>query len=119
MQYANRSYQLANALIEQSENTKIKSWEEAVKNLETVKKMDIRNNSNFNRIITGHFQLSEVFLNLGFVEDSHRVINDGEKLLYAFRYKDKDDLIKYGFGNDTIERGMSAFEQYFLLHQCS
>ncbi len=102
-QYANRSYQLANALLEQSRETKNKQWEEAIKNLETVQKMDVKNNCNHNRIINIYVQLSEVFLYLEVVEDSHRVINDGEKLLYSLQNKDKIELIRYGFKNINFD----------------
>lgn len=82
----------------------MKSWEEAVKNLETVQKMDIRNNTNFNRIIQIYTMLSEVFLNLGHLEQSHKSINDGEKVLHGLYYQDGDELVKHGFGTKTLDK---------------
>jgi anthranilate phosphoribosyltransferase len=62
-QIANRQYQLVNALILQSEKRQVNNWEEAIKRLGQVLRIDIENKKkNLQRIVKSHIMISNAFL---------------------------------------------------------
>lgn len=61
-QIANREYQLVNALILQSEKKKVNNWEEAIRRLNRVLRVDLEYKQNGSRIIKTHLMISNALL---------------------------------------------------------
>lgn len=61
-QIANRQFQLANALIGQTEKTKVNNWEEITKRLNKVLQIDIEQKKCQSRIVKTHLLISNAFL---------------------------------------------------------
>lgn len=65
-QIANREYQLVNALINQAENKQVNNWEEIIRRLNKVLRVDLEYKKNGSRIVKTHLLLSNALLGLAF-----------------------------------------------------
>ena len=61
-QIANREYQLVNALIQQAENKKVNNWEEIIRRLNKVLRVDLESKKNGSRIVKTHLLISNALL---------------------------------------------------------
>lgn len=61
-QIANREYQLVNALINQAENKQVNNWEEIIRRLNKVLRVDLEYKKNGSRIVKTHLLISNALL---------------------------------------------------------